>query len=147
MNKTQKEAWFNLGGALLMAAVYSHIAIQLFVIRKPFGLISLCLCPLSMILFVIGQCIICRRKRNSHEVDKDEQDKLILKRAAIAAFAAFVLLLLSAYVVLYFVVGLNGSIPVWSIPVFLIIVAMPAIMLVYSVAILVQYGKGGKSHE
>ena len=141
MNKTQKEAWFSLGGSLLMAAMYSFVTIQLFVIRKPPGLIHGFVVLLSALLFVVSNYVVCRKKQSPREVVKDERDKLIEKRAAIAAFAAFVLLLLSTYIVLCFVVGLDGSIPVWSIPIFLIIVAMPAITAVYSVAILVQYGR------
>ena len=147
MNRTQKEAWFSLGGALLMATIYSFVTIQLFVIRKSPGLIHGLVVLLSALLFVVSHYVVCRKKQSPREVDKDERDKLIEKRAAIAAFAAFVLLLLSTYIVLCFVVGLDGSIPVWSVPVFLIIVAMPVIILVYSVAILVQYGRGSKEEH
>lgn len=147
MNKTQKSAWLGLVGSLLMAGTYSFATIQLFVIRKPLGLIH-CLVPLLFFfLFMISYYIVCRKKRNSNEVNEDERDKLILKRAAIATFAVFVLLLISAYTVLWIAVGLKGSIPVWSVPVFLVIVAMPAMIFVYYVAVLVQYGKGGGGHE
>lgn len=144
MNRTQKEAWLGLVGSLLMAGTYSFATIQLFVIRKPPGLIH-CLVPLLVFfLFMISCYVVCRKKRNSDEVNEDERDRLILKRAAIATFAAFVMLLVSAYTVLWFAVGLNGVIPVWSVPVFLVIVAMPAMIFVYSLAVLVQYGRGGQ---
>ncbi len=147
MNRTQKEAWFSLVGALLGVAIYSFVIIQLFVISKPPGFIHGFVVLLTALLYVISHYVVCRKNQSPREVDKDERDKLIEKRAAIAAFAAFALLLLSTYLVLCYVVGLDGSIPIWSIPIFLLIVVMPVIMLVYSVAILVQYGRGAKEEQ
>ena len=131
----------------MSAAIYSFVIIRFFVISKPPGLIYGFVILLIAFLFVIVSYVVCRKKQSPREVDKDERDKLIEKRAVIAAFAAFVLLLFSTYVVLCHVVGLDGSIPVWSIPFFLIIVVIPAITLVYFVAILVQYGRGGKDGQ
>ncbi len=87
-----------------------------------------------------------RIKQSPAEVNSDERDELIKKRAVLVSFASVWILLIAATIIPWFAVGQDGSIPVCLLPiinfgVFLIV------MLVHSIAVLVQYGWGGKDGE
>jgi len=87
-----------------------------------------------------------RIKQSRAEVDSDEGDDLIKKRAVLVSFTSVWILLFAATIIPWFAVGQDGSIPVCLLPiinfgVFLIVA------LVHSVAVLVQYGWGGKDGE
>ena len=90
--------------------------------------------------------IFLRKKQSPREVDKDERDSLIEKRAVIAAFVSVWILLFVATIIPRFIVGLDGSIPVWSLA-FINIGILLIVLFVYSIAVLVQYGWGGKGGE
>ncbi len=80
------------------------------------------------------------------EVESDERDDLIKKRAVIASFVTVWILLAGVTVVPRFVVGIKGLIPVWLLAFINLGVFLGAV-LVYLVAVLVQYGWGGKDGE
>jgi len=93
-----------------------------------------------VILFFMGiSAVLLRIKQSRAEVDFDERDNSIKKNAVLVSFVSLWVLLFAASIIPGFVAGDAGSIPVCLLPiinfgVFLIV------MLVYSVAILVQYG-------
>ena len=143
MNKTQKGAWINLASGLVAIASFGYIFVQFFVLKKPPRLIGIW--PLlSAYCVLLGMLIVFMRKKQSqHEVDKDERDTLIEKRAVIAAFVSVWVLLFAATLIPRFIVGLDGSIPVWSLA-FINVGILLIVLFVYSVAVLIQYGRGGK---
>ena len=55
---------------------------------------------------------------------------------------------MAASVIPQLFVGLDGTIPVWLLPIVTVSLLYP-VLLVYSIAVLVQYGLGGKEkyHE
>jgi uncharacterized Tic20 family protein len=142
MNKTQKSAWFSLAAALTCIASFGYIFVQFFV-RKKLGLTGVwpLLAAYGVLLGV--PIIFLRKKQSPREVDKDERDSLIEKRAVIAAFVSIWILLFAATIIPRFIVGLDGSIPVWSLA-FINVGILLIVLFVYSVAVLVQYGRGGK---
>ena len=146
MNKTQKGAWFNLVTGLLCLAVLGYLFVEVFILKRLpegfgrfFGLLAYC-------LLLGGAFIFLRRKQSPAEVDSDERDDLIKKRAVLACFVSVWLLLAAATIIPRLIVGQDGSIPVWTLP-FINLGVLLIAMLVYSVAVLVQYGWGGKDGE
>ncbi len=147
MNKTQKVAWFNLAGALLCIAIIIWVVARL-VILKTVPEAFERFWPLAVFCaFMVTSIVLLRRKQSPAEVDSDERDNLIKYRAVIASFVSVWILLAAAATIPRFVVGVKGSIPVWLLA-FINLSVLLGALLVYSVAILVQYGwrnKGEKS--
>jgi len=143
MNKTQKSAWFGLVAGLLCFAVLGHVFVEIFIWKRLpegfFGLLAYC-------LLLGGAFIFFRRKQSASEVESDERDNLIKHRAVIASFVSVWILLAGVTVIPRFVVGIKGSIPVWLLA-FINSGVLLGALLVYSVAVLVQYGRGGKDGE
>ena len=115
MNKTQKGAWFSLAGGLLCIASFGYIFVQFFVLRKRPGFIGLWPMLAAYFVFLVIPIFLLRKKQSPHEVDKDERDSLIEKRAVLVAFISVWLLLFAVSIIPRFIVGLDGSIPVWSL--------------------------------
>ncbi|MBA7647563.1 hypothetical protein ES703_55335 [subsurface metagenome] len=142
MNKTQKIAWFTFGVAILLLTFGLIIFTQMFAAGATS--ITLVRIWLLVILFFMGiSVVLLRIKQSRAEVDFDERDNSIKKNAVLVSFVSLWVLLFAASIIPSFVAGDAGSIPVCLLPiinfgVFLIV------MLVHSVAILVQYGWGGK---
>jgi len=146
MNKTQKGAWFSLAAGLTCIASFGYIFVQFFVLRKQPGLTGVWPLLVAYGVLLGVPIIFLRKKQSPQEVDKDERDGLIEKRAVIAAFVSIWILLFAATIIPRFIVGLDGSIPVWSLA-FINVGILLIVLFVYSIAVLVQYGKGGKSNE
>jgi len=144
MNKTQKEAIVNLICMLFNLGIFIYLFVSLFVIKRfPGGFDFFCVLAAAS-LIVIGGFVYIRRKQSPAEVDSDERDGLIKKRAVTVSFVSSGLLLAAASVIPRFVVGMDGMVPVWLLP-FINITVFLLAMVVYCVAVLVQYGWGGKS--
>ncbi len=143
MNKTQKGAWVSIAMALICIATFGYIYVQLFILRKLPGLTDIW--PLATIycVLLIMPVILMRKKQSPQEVEKDERDRMIEKRAVIAAFVAVWILLFAASLIPRFIVELDGAIPVWSLA-FINVGILVIVLLVYSVVVLVQYGWRGK---
>ncbi len=146
MNKTQKIAWFNLVGALLCFALGIYIAVEVFILRRlPEGFGRFWGLPAFWLITGIA-IIFLRKKQSPAEVDSDERDNFIKRRAVLASFVSVWILLFASSMIPRFIVGQDGSIPVWLLPIINLGVFF-IVMLVYSVAVLVQYGRGGKDGE
>jgi hypothetical protein len=145
MNEAQKGAWFTLGISMLLLAFGIIIFITMFTSGTT-GTGLLIFCSLLILTYMIVPIFFLRRKQGRAEVVVDERDNSIRKNAVLASFISIWILLFVASIIPLYVVGQYGSIPVILLPIinfgiFLII------LLVYSVAILIQYGWGGKDGE
>ncbi len=147
MNKTQKTAIFNLVGCLFCISVmaYTFISIFIFEIWPP-GFYGKYWSLIAYIAVVVASVTFLRKKQSPAEPDFDERDNLIKKRAVLASFVSVWLLLAATTIIPRFIVGQDGSIPVWTLPLINLGVFLIA-MLVYSVAILIQYGWTGKGEK
>jgi len=101
---------------------------------------------LVILFFTIVSVVLLRIKQSRAEVDFDERDNAIKKNAVMVSFISLWALLIAASIIPTLIVGDEGAIPVFFLPiinfgVFLII------MIIYSVAILVQYGRGAKGEQ
>ena len=143
MNRAQKIARFNL---IVIAAscVLSGVAVGISAIfvgmpkaLGGLGLMGICgLMGLSPFLF--------RKKQG--QVSFDERDELIQKKAMLIAYTTFWISFVSACMIPWFIIGPSGSISVNALP-FIVLGGFIILMLVQSVAILIQYGRRDKGEK
>ena len=145
MNKTQKGAWFTLLMAVLLLVFLGYILLAMFTPGEPpktfakfWSLLVLGLMVFSLIWF--------RIKQSPAEVDSDERDELIKKRAVTVSFVSVWILLIASTIATMSIVGDNGSVTVYVLPILNFGVFL-GVGLVYSVAILTQYGWRDKDGE
>jgi len=147
MNKTQKGAWFTLGVAVLLL-VFGAIVFEAMFAPGPraagTGLVKVWIW--FILVFLAGGAALVHWKRGPSNVDFDERDNSIKKNAVLAAFVSLWFLLFTASIIPSFVAGDEGAIPVCLLPIVNVGVFL-VVMLIYSVAILIQYGHGGKDVE
>ncbi|UCD50920.1 MAG: hypothetical protein JSW27_25770 [Phycisphaerales bacterium] len=144
MNRTQKSAWFLLGGAVLalsfMGLFYAAIfapgdkRVGIEAVKFSVGLLA--------VYTVVGLVLVFRRQSPA-EPESDERDKTIQKNAAIACFVSVWASLALSSLIPSLVVGRAGSIPVFLLAIINLIILQIA-FLVYGIAVLVQYGRAGK---
>jgi amino acid transporter len=146
MNKTQKGALVNLAIMPLSIAAMMYPLVEVFVFKRMPERFGLYWVVIVFCVVMVASIILLRRKQSANEVESDERDVLIKKRAVIASFVSVWILLYASIVIPWFVVGLGGSIPVFLLP-FINVGIFLVVMLVYSVAVLIQYGWGGKRGE
>jgi hypothetical protein len=149
MNKTQKGAWFTLAVAILLLVFGAIIYTAMFArgsrmagtgLVKVWGWIIL--------VFLAGGAAFVHWKHKPSDVDFDERDSAVKKDAVLVAFVGLWILLFTASIIPYSIVGQEGAIPVCLLPIINISVFI-IVMLIYSFAVLVQYRWGGKgeNHE
>lgn len=145
MNKTQKGAL----AVLVITAVF-----LIFSATIPFAWFSdvpvlriLPLAFLALACVVMGLSIIFFIKKQSCcEVDFDERDITIKRKAILASYIALWVLICIACIIPYAILGEEGSIKVDFLPIIIFGVFLFS-MLVYSIAILIQYSWGGKDGQ
>lgn len=146
MNKTQKGAWYAIVTSLLVLAMGASITVEIVVMgRVPEGLGRFFWLPAFLLITGIA-IYFMRRKQSPAEVDSDERDDLIKKRAMLAAFVSVWVLLLALSVIPRLIVGQDGSVPIWLLPIMNVGVFY-IVFLIYSVAVLIQYGRSCKGEQ
>ena len=147
MNKTQKTAIFSLASFLFGIIVMAYTFTSLFILKIwPPGFSGKYWSLFAYIAIVIVALTFLRKKQSPNEPDSDERDELIKKRAVLVSFVSVWLLLIAATLIPWFILGETGAIAVYVLPLINLVIFMVA-MVVYSVAILIQYGWGGKDAE
>jgi len=147
MNKTQKTAIFCLATFLFSAVVMAYPFITIFIFKSwPSCIIVTYLIVPVFIVGTMASIFSLRKKQSPFEPNSDERDELIKKRAVLVCLISVWILLIASYAILWHIVGLDGSIPLCILPLIYLGVFFAA-MLVYNVAILVQYGWRGKDGE
>lgn len=147
MNKTQKGAWFTLTVAILLIVFGAIIYSVMFAPGSRtagVGLVKVWSCIILTLL--AGGAALIHWKRKPSEVDFDERDSAVKKNAVLVAFVSLWFLLFAASIAPSFAVGDSGSIPVCLLPIINIGVFI-IVMLIYSVAILLQYGRQGRGEK
>jgi len=140
MNKTQKGAWYVVLTSLLCLALGIYMIVEIAVLRRvPEGFGRYFWLPAFLLITGISIYFI-RKKQSPSEVDSDERDDLIKKRATLMAFVSVWILLLASSIIPRFILGPDGSIPVWILPIInagLLLV----VLLIHETAVLIQYGR------
>lgn len=147
MNKTQKSTIVALLAYLFAAVMIICALVNMFTVKADTPMrVGAYLSLAAVFAMPVIAYFTLRKKQSPAEPDSDERDNIIKQNATSVAFLAVCMLLLAASVIPFLFVGQHGSIPA---------VAMPVInfgififtMAVYSIAVLVQYGRGGKQNE
>jgi FtsH-binding integral membrane protein len=143
MNRYQKIAWFNLIVITITIIITSAaIAIE-FHIRgyseiAPWFVGILALLRLKPFLF--------KKPQGQDKVISDERDNLIIKRASSFAYTTFWIVFFILCFLLFLIIGPKSSVPTITLPLMAFGGAL-FMKIVCSVAILIQYGWGGKDNE
>ena len=140
MNRAQKGAWFTLGIAILLLAFGIIIFIAMFTSGQRLTWLVKFWSLLILTFMIVSIFFLCRKQSGAEVVD--ERDNCIRKNAVLVSFISVWFLLLLASIIPSYVVGQYGSIPAILLPIISFGIFL-IILLVYSVAILVQYGRGG----
>jgi len=101
---------------------------------------------LPLTLFLIAGVFFARRKQSPSEPDSDERDNDIKKHAVLASFVSVWVSLFLLNIIPAYIVGETGSIAVSVFPIINTGIVFIA-MLVYSTAILIQYGRRNEGEE
>ena len=143
MNKTQQSACYGILLSLLLAGIVIFDLIDTIV-----GW------PIKLLVgavwggFLLVPIYLIQRKKDPREVDMDERDKRIIKRAILASFVLLVGILGVAFVAALFGLGIQGILSVTMDELSAVIYfAFIVFILVLSLAVLVQYGWKEKGNE
>ena len=149
MNKTQRRALFTLCISIVLIAFGVIVFNSMFAPGDRTAGVRLVKVWIWLVLAVsVLGTIFVHWKRKTTEVDNDERDRYIKKNAILVSFVSLWILLFASSLIPSFVAGDAGSIPVPLLPIINMGVFLIA-MLIYSVAILFQYGREikGESNE
>jgi len=142
MNSAQKFAWSNL---IIIAATLTLTEITVAVLAWKHG-IPQAFDGLGLmgLLGLLGiSSAVFRKKQRQDGINFDERDRLIYERSLTAAYSVFWPFFVAACMLPWLVFRSSGSVPVY---VLLMILGGGGVVVivVQSLAILVQYGWGGK---
>ncbi len=146
MNKTQKSAIYCLSVISLCITICIYAVIKIFILKSIPGKPSSTFWMVMYFLGSVPPLIFLRKKQSPNEPDADERDDLIKKTAVVCSFVSVWVSLVITSIAPQFILGSDVSIPAWAIP----LINLPIFLIAmgtYSIAVLVQYGRGGKDVE
>ena len=146
MNLTQKSAWYNIAAVVYGNAVISYVVFYLGIQKMAPPRIAIYILPLSAVMLLCFILLSLRKKQSPKEPDSDERDKQIYHKAILVAFFSAIPIFLFASAAPSLFVGKDGYVPVWSLPLVTLFL-FSVIIIIYSVAILFQYGRGDKGEK
>lgn len=141
MNRTQKSAWFGLVVPCFPVVWFLSVGITTqneLLMLVPI-VVFLLLAPVVMFL-VIG------KKQRPDEVMVDERDYIIRSKALLAGFISVFVMLVVSSILMHLAADDRGMVEVDIMLPLTILIFILAIA-VYSAAILIQYGRGGKDGD
>ena len=145
MNKTQKGAWCTLIASLFLIIFGILLFTEIVILKNLFTSLHRFI-ALLFFSFMVPLFIFLRKKQSIAEVESDERDNLIIKRAVLVSFVSVWIMLAAVCIIPRFIVGYTGSIDVWVLSLINFAIFLIA-MFIYSAAVLIQYGWGGKKNE
>lgn len=147
MNKTQKGAVFTLAIAILLVGFAAAVLNTMLAAGDRFaGTRLVKFWSWLVVIFIFTGAVYLRKKQSPGEPDSDERDKLIKRKAVLASFVSVWIALAAATIFPMYVVGDEGSIPACMLPIINAGILLIA-LLVYPIAVLVQYGRGVKGEK
>ncbi len=147
MNGTQKGAWFTLGLSGLLILFLAFVLRSMFIPGDRLAGVGLARAwSWLIVLFTVASLFFVFRRQSPAEPTADERDHLIKRNAVLASFISVWLLLTVEAVVPSTLVDDRGSIPLAALPIINAAVLFAA-LLVYSAAVLVQYGRGVRDEQ
>jgi hypothetical protein len=143
MNRYQKIAWFNL---IVIAATVILTSAAIAVEFHLRGYATVGLFFVGILVLLKFTPWLFRKPQSAGGVATDERDDLILTRAVTYAWTTFWWVLVVSCFLLWFIIGPENSVPTIALP----LLAFGGAMVhktASSVAILVQYGWGGRDES
>ena len=144
MSRYQKLAWWNL--IVITATILittTAVAIEIHIRGYSKMGLYFFVAPLVILKF---KPFMFKKPQGQDKVVCDERDTLIVKRASSFAYTAFWIVFILSCFLLFILIGPKNSVPTITLPLIAIGGAL-FLKIVCSVAILVQYGRGGKDNE
>jgi len=141
MNKTQKGAWAVLVIALSLSAFVATTPLLWFDKAPIMRIVPQTLIILSLIVMA-SSLVFLRKKQSPAEVDYDERDVAIKRKALLVSHTTTWVLIFLGCALPVIITNQRGIFPVVTLPIALFVLSM-ADMIVYSLTILIQYRKGG----
>ena len=141
MNRYQKLAWFNL----IVITVFIIVTTTVITIElKMRGYSTIGFWFIGILALLKLNPFLFKKPKGQNKVVSDERDKFIVKRAVSFAYITFwIVFFVSSFAVHIFMgMGPKSSVPTITLPLMAIGGAL-FMKIVCSVAILVQYGRGG----
>ena len=151
MNKTQKSALFLIAFTLLSITLIAIVLIPIFFFGRCMPLLFFGRCigyiaPAILLAVFIGGLFWATRKQSRDEAETDELDVAIQKMAAIISFVSILIAVGVLLIIANLVWGLNAAVPLWVLMLSFGSL-VPIMLVVWSIAILVQYRRKEKNHE
>jgi hypothetical protein len=147
MNRTQKGAWFTLGISSLLILFLAFVLRSMFVPGDRLAGVGLARgWSWLVLLFTVVSLFFVFRKQSPAEPAADERDHLIKRNAVRSSFISVCILLAVEAVLSSTLLDDRGSIPVAAVTIINTAILFTA-MLVYSAAVLVQYGRGVRNEQ
>jgi len=146
MNRYQKLAWFNLI-VITATIIITTTAIAIEIHIRGYSTIGWWCFPAILALLKFKPFMF-KKPQGQDKVICDERDTLIVKRASSFAYTTFwwVFIVSSFAVHIFMGMGPKSSVPTITLPLMAVGGAL-FMVIVCSVAILVQYGRRDKNHE
>jgi magnesium-transporting ATPase (P-type) len=147
MNRVQKGALCTLIVSLFLILFGILLFTEIVILKNLFTSLHRFI-ALLLFSFMVPLFIFLRKKQSLVEVESDERDNLIIKRAILFSFVSVWIMLAAVCIIPRFIVGYTGAIPVWALSLINFAILLIA-MFIYSAAVLIQYGWGikEKNHE
>jgi hypothetical protein len=143
MNRLQKIAWYQL--VVIVASLgLTAVVVGVIVHGKGTRYAHFGFLPLILLAFVHFDRLFFPIKAG--EIVYDERDESIKKKAVTTAYTAFWVAFIFGCIIPWFILGPKGSVSVGVLPLMLFCAAL-VVRIVWSVAIIVQYGRGGNKGE
>ena len=140
MNKTQQGARYGILLSLLLAGIVIFDLIDTIV-----GWPTKLLVGAIWGGFLFIPIYLIERKKDPHQIDMDERDKRIVKRALLASFILLADILGVAFVAALFGLGLQSTLSVTMDELSAVIYfALITFILALSLVVLFQYGRGSR---
>lgn len=140
MNRYQKLAWLSLI-VIVGTIIITTAAIAIEIRIRGFSTIGFWFIT-PMVILNYNKYFF-KKPQGTDKVVCDERDGLIIKRAVSFAYTTFWIVLIASSLLLFLIIGPKNSVPTITLP--LMVIGGALIMkIVCSVAILVQYGRGGR---
>ena len=145
MNRTQKGAWCILIASLFLILFGILLFTEIVIFKNLFNSLHRFI-ALVLFSFMVPLFIFLRKKQSLAEVESDERDNLIIKRAILVSFVSVWIMLAAVCIIPRFIVGYTGSIAVWVLSLINFAIFLIA-MFIYSAAVLVLYGWRDKGEK
>jgi cbb3-type cytochrome oxidase subunit 3 len=144
MNRSQKFSVFLIIFLLVSIAVAAPVYIYLFVFGRCPSFVRIA--PAILLVVYIGGFFWALRKQSKNEPETDELDVAIQKMAAIISFVSVLIVVGVLLIIANLVWGLNAAVPLWVLMLSFGSL-VPIMLVIYCIAILVQYGRRGKNGQ